>query len=45
MTSYVTAAEHIVVQFPSKKYPKIALNRPFAWGERVSFKANPTVTL
>ena len=45
MTSYLTAAEHIVVQFPSKKYPKIALNRLFARGERVSFKANPTVTL
>ena len=33
MTSYLTAAEHIVAQFPSRKHLKIALNRPFAWGE------------
>ena len=45
MASYLTAAEHIVVQFPSRKYLKIALNRPFAQGERVSFKVDPTVTL
>ena len=45
MTSYLTAAEHIVARFPSRKLFKIALNRPFAWGERVSLKVDPTVTL
>ena len=30
---YLTATEHIVAQFPSRKYLKITSNRPFAQGE------------